>query len=108
MKRCLSSRFYWKVYSLQELKLAKDFLELTGPYSAKLPDLHDAIKASTTICEVSKALRCESLMCFALSCSVKNKKMALIRAQLGDITGKRVKESLIAPKLCEAARDLVK
>ena len=81
---------------------------MTGPYSGKLSDFADALKASTTICDQAKALRCESLMCFAFSCSVKNKKLALIRAQLGDITGKRVKESLVAPKLCEAARELVK
>ncbi|CAE7693582.1 unnamed protein product [Symbiodinium sp. CCMP2592] len=57
----------------------------------------------------AKALRCEALLSFALQSSGnKQRRLAIVRSQLGDVSGKAVKESLVLPQLLAAARQEVK
>ena len=89
---------------------AQKFYEKAKPYAGPLgTDFPEAISNYAKVCKESKALVCESLLCFALNTKSKERKMAIIRNQLGDVTGgKNVKEALVLPQLCAAARDLCK
>ena len=76
-------------------------------YADAVRDLETKLIACDKVYHESKALVCESLICLALNTTNKVRKLALVRSQLGDITGKLVKESLLLPQLVQAARDLI-
>ena len=69
----------------------------------------ELIGRAKVVQDTARALRCEGLLSFALQVtSNKQRKLAIVRSQLGDVSGKAVKESLILPQLLEAARAEVK
>ena len=91
----------------QELKAAKEFSDKASTYKDKLgDDFATTVQQTHTLCEQTKALECESLICFALKCKSHGHKVAIIRNQLGDLTGKRIREALVHPVLCQVARDI--
>ncbi|CAE7239618.1 hypothetical protein AK812_SmicGene42639 [Symbiodinium microadriaticum] len=88
-------------------KECRKFIEQACVYADAVRDLETKLIACDKVYHESKALVCESLICLALNTTNKVRKLALVRSQLGDITGKLVKESLLLPQLVQAARDLI-
>lgn len=84
---------------------AKSFLEKSAFQHTTLVEF---IGKATVMQDSAKALRCEALLSFALQSTNKKRRLAIVRAQLGDVSGKAVKESLVLPQLLAAARAEVK
>ncbi|CAE7770985.1 unnamed protein product [Symbiodinium necroappetens] len=90
----------------EALDAAKTFIDKSFFQHAGLMEL---IGRAKVVQDTARALRCEGLLSFALQVtSNKQRKLAIVRSQLGDVSGKAVKESLILPQLLEAARAEVK
>ena len=69
--------------------------------------LQEPLKNASSLAEQTRALYCEGLLLDSLLAPSESASRDCVRAELSELAGKKVKESLIHPELLKAARKLI-